>query len=89
MGPFYKSFCEEFKLPLDQTLLKTLEEKNEQELKKLDERLVDAEQNLGETEISDALIAIAHYLAKIGANVHLILFQFDQGKSIDCISSCY
>jgi 26S proteasome regulatory subunit N7 len=50
-------------------LLDTLREKNVQELKKLDDKLEDAEKNLGEMEISDALRARASYLAKIGENV--------------------
>lgn len=46
-----------------------MREANEEELKKLDERLEDAEKNLGETDISDALIAKAQYLTKIGDKV--------------------
>ncbi|KAJ3393842.1 26S proteasome non-ATPase regulatory subunit 6 [Lobulomyces angularis] len=46
--------------------IKSLQEKNDEALAKLEERLVDAETNLGETDISDALIAKAEYLAKIG-----------------------
>ncbi|KAJ2936264.1 hypothetical protein H1R20_g832, partial [Candolleomyces eurysporus] len=53
-------------LPLDSKLLAELESANEQELKRLDERLADAEKTEGETEISDALKAKANYLTRIG-----------------------
>lgn len=51
------------------TLYKQLKSKNEQELKKLQDKIEDAETNLGETELSDALRAKASYLAKIGEKV--------------------
>ena len=69
MAPYYERVAAELKWNVDATLLKTLKLANETELKKLDERLEDAQQNLGETDISDALIAKAQYLAKIGEKV--------------------
>ena len=69
MGPFYEQVVIELKLKKDETLLKNLSSANEIELKKLEEKLTDAEQNLGETDISDALIAKAQYLARIGDKV--------------------
>ncbi|KAI5476138.1 26S proteasome regulatory subunit N7 [Pseudohyphozyma bogoriensis] len=48
------------------SLLSTLQEKNKTELTRLEEKLEDAEKNLGETEISDALREKASYLARIG-----------------------
>jgi hypothetical protein len=58
-------------LSLDSKLLAELESANEQELKRLDERLADAEKTEGETEISDALKAKANYLTRIGDKVSL------------------
>ncbi|KAF9975937.1 26S proteasome non-ATPase regulatory subunit 6 [Actinomortierella ambigua] len=66
MAPFYQLICEEQGWPLDKALLGELEKANEETLKKLDDRLKDAEENLGETEISDALLAKAEHFAKIG-----------------------
>jgi len=43
-----------------------MEKANEEELKKLDERLAEAEKTEGETEIADALRARATYLTRIG-----------------------
>lgn len=66
MAPFYKLVAAELKWSVDASLLKTLTEANELKLKQLDEKIADAEANLGETEITDSLIAKAEYLAKIG-----------------------
>lgn len=51
------------------TLYKQLKSKNDEELKKLQDKIEDAQTNLGETELSDALRAKASYLAKIGEKV--------------------
>lgn len=53
----------------DKSLYNELKKRNEEELAKLDEKIKDAEENLGETELSDALRAKASYLAKIGEKV--------------------
>lgn len=55
------------------SLYKQLKSKNDDELKKLDDKIQDAESNLGETELSDALRAKASYLAKIGEKVGCLL----------------
>ena len=69
MAPFYELICEEQGWPVDTTLLESMKKVNEEALKKLDERLKDAEENLGETEISDTLLARAEHFAKIGDKV--------------------
>lgn len=46
-----------------------MERENEEELKKLDERLQEAEKTEGESEIADALKARATYLTRIGDKV--------------------
>ncbi|KNE56680.1 hypothetical protein AMAG_02463 [Allomyces macrogynus ATCC 38327] len=66
MAPFYVHLCDECHVSVDQALLSKLETVNQEELATLDAKLADAEKNAGETEISDALIAKAEYLAKIG-----------------------
>ena len=69
MAPFYELICEEQGWPVDSTLLDSMKKENEETLKKLDDRLKDAEENLGETEISDTLLARAEHFAKIGDKV--------------------
>lgn len=67
MAPYYRSITSSSSvLPLDTTLLESLEKANEDELKVLDERLQEAEKQEGESEISDALKARANYLTRIG-----------------------
>ena len=75
MGPYYRSItAASTALPLDQELLDSMEKSNQDELKRLDERLADAEKTEGESEISDALRARANYLTRIGDKVCVILF---------------
>lgn len=69
MAPFYELICEEQGWSVDTELLNHMKKENEEALKKLDERLKDAEENLGETEISDTLLARAEHFAKIGDKV--------------------
>ncbi|KAH8925502.1 proteasome 26S subunit [Atractiella rhizophila] len=53
-------------LPQLESLLVRLKEKNEEQLKSFDQKLDDAEKNLGETEVGEILRNRAAYLAKIG-----------------------
>lgn len=66
MGPYYENMASGFGLTIDQKLLTELKTKNEEELKKLDAKKADAEENLGETEVKDALVEKAVYLCRIG-----------------------
>lgn len=73
MGPYLKALLAE---PATRDMasgksdvLSTLEAKNKAELESIEAKLADAETNLGETEISDALKAKAAYLARIGDKV--------------------
>ena len=77
MGPYYKSVTSASNiLPLDKTLLAEMEAANEEELKKLDERLAEAEKIEGESEISDALKARANYLTRIGDKVCFLFLRY-------------
>jgi hypothetical protein len=69
MAPYYKIVTSHSALPLDQTLLDTMEQQNKDELQKIGDRLAEAEKQEGETEISDALRAKATYLTRIGDKV--------------------
>jgi len=50
-----------------------MEKDNAEELKKLDDKLADAEKIEGESEISDALKARANHLTRIGDKVPISL----------------
>lgn len=66
MAPFYEEVCRELGWKVDEQLLTTMKAANEAKLKQLDEALEDAEKNLGETEIRDAMLSKAEYLSRIG-----------------------
>jgi 26S proteasome regulatory subunit N7 len=57
MSPYYKLVTSADALMSDPALLESMEKDNEEELRKLDERLAEAEKQEGESEISDALKA--------------------------------
>ena len=69
MAMFYSSLCSEVDCPIDSSLLEGLQAANKAELEKLDETIKDAEENLGDTELKDALMARAEYLCKTGDKV--------------------
>ena len=73
MAPFYSSLCSELGRPVDSELLQQLEAANKTELGRLDEAIEDAEKNLGDSELKDALLAKAEYLCRIGDKVELDL----------------
>ncbi|EFC40505.1 26S proteasome regulatory subunit RPN7 [Naegleria gruberi] len=69
MGPYYENVLTQ-QLPtyfkLDQTLLQSLKEANQNKLKELEDKISDANQNLGENEVREALLAKAQYYYSIG-----------------------
>lgn len=72
MAPLYEELCHELKWPVDQALLDKMKKANEDKLKELEKKLKYAEENLGETEIRDALFAQGEYLCSIGNKVECI-----------------
>ncbi len=69
MAPYFEALCKELKWQVDTDLLSKMKKANEDELKRLDEVLEDAEKNQGESEIRDAMMAKAEYLIRIGDKV--------------------
>lgn len=69
MAPYYEALCKSLDWQMDMELLSKMKKANEEELKRLDEELEDAEKNLGESEIRDAMMAKAEYLCLIGDKV--------------------
>lgn len=66
MAPYYEALCKSLDWQMDMDLLNKMKKANEEELKRLDEMLEDAEKNLGESEIRDAMMTKAEYLCRIG-----------------------
>lgn len=75
-------------LPADDALLSRLQAKNKEELDRLQASLEDAQLNLGETEISDALRAKALYLARIGDKVRSTSAQPEHASSHTVVVVC-
>ncbi|XP_023664497.1 26S proteasome non-ATPase regulatory subunit 6-like [Paramormyrops kingsleyae] len=66
MAPYYEVICKELKWQVDTDLLTKMKKENEEVQKRLDDVLEDAEKNLGESEIRDAMMEKAEYLIRIG-----------------------
>ena len=66
MAPFYRLVCDTFQWPINATLEAAMSDKNAQELAQLNDRLADAEQNLGDIEVLEALLAKARLFSRIG-----------------------
>lgn len=71
MAPYYEALCKSLEWQIDVDLLNKMKKANEEELKRLDNELEDAEKILGESEIRDAMMAKAEYLCRIGDKVLL------------------
>lgn len=57
--------------PPNGDLLSQLEKKNSAALTEMEDKLKDAEENLGESEVSELLRAKAMYLCRIGSKVSI------------------
>lgn len=66
MGPMYQYVCQQLCMPVDETLLSSLQQKNSEQLTRLDEKIEDSEKNLGEMEVRESNLAKAEYLCRIG-----------------------
>lgn len=66
MAPLFEVLCQEGALELDSKLYKQMAKANAKELEQLDAAIEDAKENLGETEVFDALYNKAKFFARIG-----------------------
>lgn len=66
MAPFYEIVCQDLGWKLDTAYFNKMRVKNDAEIKKLDEVIVDAEKNLGEMEVREAYLKKAEYYSRIG-----------------------
>lgn len=67
MLPYYEKYlCPSPLGPADEALKAQMKAKNEEDLAKLEERIKDAKENLGDMEIRDALLAKAEFYNRIG-----------------------
>lgn len=66
MAPWYELICQDADWKMDEKFLKTIKAKNEEQLKKLNDAIEDAEKNLGEMEVREAYLRKAEYYSRIG-----------------------
>ncbi|GLC35455.1 hypothetical protein PLESTB_000205300 [Pleodorina starrii] len=66
LAPLYQHLCSELGWTLDSAKLAEMQAANTAKLAELDEKQKDAEENLGETEVRDVMLARAEYLGSIG-----------------------
>jgi len=66
MAPFYQRVCEDLKWSIDENRFKAMEKQNKKKLTELTEKIKDAEENLGETEVRDAYLEKAEFFVLIG-----------------------
>eukprot|EP00197_Chlamydomonas_leiostraca_P006357 CAMPEP_0202865208 /NCGR_PEP_ID=MMETSP1391-20130828/5343_1 /ASSEMBLY_ACC=CAM_ASM_000867 /TAXON_ID=1034604 /ORGANISM="Chlamydomonas leiostraca, Strain SAG 11-49" /LENGTH=387 /DNA_ID=CAMNT_0049545013 /DNA_START=77 /DNA_END=1240 /DNA_ORIENTATION=+ len=66
LAPVYVHIAGELGWTVDQAKLAAMKQKNAAKLEELEAKIKDAQENLGETEVRDALHAKADYLALIG-----------------------
>ncbi|PHU09379.1 26S proteasome non-ATPase regulatory subunit 6 [Capsicum chinense] len=66
MVPLYETLVTNGVLSLDQKVLDSMRAKNCDELKKIDDKIADAEENLGESEVREAHLAKSLFYIRIG-----------------------
>lgn len=81
MAPYIRSTTLK---PSNPDLLTTIEKKNASELESIETKLKDAEENLGESEISELLRSKAMYLCRIGNKVRCPMVD-----EADSLGACY
>ncbi|KAJ8562395.1 hypothetical protein K7X08_011686 [Anisodus acutangulus] len=66
MVPLYETLVSNGVLSLDQKVLDSMRTKNSDELKKINDKIADAEENLGESEVREAHLAKALFYIRVG-----------------------
>ncbi|KAI3957797.1 hypothetical protein MKW92_002948 [Papaver armeniacum] len=66
MAPLYETLAVNNVLDMDPKLLESMRAKNAEELKKIDEKVADAEENFGESEVREAHLTKSLFFIRIG-----------------------
>lgn len=66
LAPIYEHLCKDLGWKVDTQRLVRMQKANEEQLRELDAKIKDAEDNLTETDVRDACLAKAEYLTSIG-----------------------
>ncbi|RXH96078.1 hypothetical protein DVH24_008578 [Malus domestica] len=81
MAPLYETLVAESMLELDQGVMDSMRAKNQEELKKLDEKIADAEENLGESEEKalEQLKVMESRTVAVGQKMDLVFYTLQLG----------
>nr|KJB51170.1 hypothetical protein B456_008G204800 [Gossypium raimondii] len=82
MTPYYENLVADKVLDLDHSVLDSMRAKNEEEIKKIDEKIADAEENLGESEVREAHLAKFLYFIQIGEKKALEQLKVTENKTV-------
>lgn len=77
MRPMYQLLCESFGWPYDQKRANEMDQLNAEKLAKLDARIKDAEDHLGDVELREGLLAKCDFFARIGDLTQCLQFNKD------------
>lgn len=96
MAPYYeKHLCPTHLGPADEAFLTAMKKANEEELAKLEDKIKDAKENLGDMEVRDALLAKAEFFNRVGdkdAAIQAYQDAFEKtvgvGAKLDNILTC-
>lgn len=66
MAPYYRKLCADLGTPIDEKLVACMEERNAETLKEMEDKIADAIENFGESEVREAWLRKAEYLCEIG-----------------------
>jgi len=96
MLPYYEKYlCPAALGAVDEALKKELQAKNDEELKGIEEKITDAQENLGDMEVRDGLLAKAVFFTRIGDKdkaLEAYKVAFDKtigvGAKLDNILTC-
>jgi len=66
MAPYYRVLCQTHGWPVDEALIKIMQVENDKDEAACDARLKDAEDNLGDMEVLEAMFAKATHFSRIG-----------------------
>jgi len=83
MSPYYNLLCELFGWKLDKDLFNEMEAKNAKKLTQLEAKIKDAQENLGDSEVRDALMEKADFYGLIGDREQCMKFNEEcSGKTL-------
>jgi len=72
MAPFYEQLAQSLGWTVDEKKLKEMKSNNTKKLKELDDKIQDAVENFGETEVRDAHLRRAEYYIQMGDKVNAV-----------------